>query len=177
LQSVNEDMTYFCRHGRFSMNWSIEVATSGAANVSGGGGGGASYVFKVRGWCCSWRSFTEHSIRTTRQIILSLLALHHKLRRIASLYGCCTWVYELRVHRVCLFLLLHLFIQAISIAHLQVHYYSEALQKQHGYCFGVSRRSATGNCEWRTFPRSRRGGYRAEFEPATRRTKGAESTN
>jgi len=26
-------------------------------------------------------------------------------------------------------------------------YYSEALQTQHGYCAGISRRSATGNCE------------------------------
>ena len=39
------------------------------------------------------------------------------------------------------------FIQAISIAPLQVHYYSEALPRQHGYCAGISRRSATGNCE------------------------------
>jgi len=28
----------------------------------------------------------------------------------------------------------------------------------HGYCAGVSRRSATGNCERRTCPRSLRGG-------------------
>jgi len=39
------------------------------------------------------------------------------------------------------------FSQAISIASLQVHYYSEALPTQHGYCVGVSRRSATSNCE------------------------------
>ena len=45
-------------------------------------------------------------------------------------------------------------IQAISIVPPQVHYYSEALQIQHGYCVKVSRRSATGNCEWRTCPRS-----------------------
>src|SRR6218665_3781346 len=37
------------------------------------------------------------------------------------------------------------FIQAILIAPLQVHFYSEALPTQHGYCVGVSRRSATGN--------------------------------
>jgi len=30
---------------------------------------------------------------------------------------------------------------------LQVPYYSEALLTQHGYCVGVSHRSATGNCE------------------------------
>jgi len=49
---------------------------------------------------------------------------------------------------------IHSFIQAISIAPLQVHYYSEALPTQHGYCAEISRRSATGNCEWRTCPRS-----------------------
>jgi len=31
------------------------------------------------------------------------------------------------------------FIQAIFVAALQVHYYSEALTTQHGYCVGVSR--------------------------------------
>ena len=45
------------------------------------------------------------------------------------------------------------FIQAISIAPLQVHYYSEALPTQHGYCVGVSCWSATGKCELRTCPR------------------------
>src|SRR6218665_2470039 len=53
------------------------------------------------------------------------------------------------------------FIQFISIAPLQVHYYraySEALPTQHGCCVGVSRRSATGNCERSTCPRSLRGG-------------------
>ena len=39
--------------------------------------------------------------------------------------------------------LFHSFIQAISIAPLQVHYYSETLQTQHGYCVGVSRQSTT----------------------------------
>jgi len=48
----------------------------------------------------------------------------------------------------------HSFIQAISKAPLQVHYYSEALPTQHGYCVGVSHRSTTGNCEWRGCPRS-----------------------
>ena len=37
---------------------------------------------------------------------------------------------------------LHSFIPAISIAPLRVLYYSEALPTQHGYCIGVSRRSA-----------------------------------
>jgi len=34
---------------------------------------------------------------------------------------------------------IHSFIQAISIAPLQVHYYSETLPTQHEYCAGVSR--------------------------------------
>jgi len=37
---------------------------------------------------------------------------------------------------------LHSFTQAISIAPLQVLYYSEALPSQHGYCARIS-----GNCE------------------------------
>jgi len=53
---------------------------------------------------------------------------------------------------------IHSFIQTISIAPLQVHFYSEALLTQHGYCAGVSRRSASGNCELRTCTRSLRGG-------------------
>ena len=44
---------------------------------------------------------------------------------------------------------IHSFIQLISIVPPQVHYYSEAIPTQHGYCVGVSRRSATGNCKWR----------------------------
>src|SRR6218665_3660935 len=50
------------------------------------------------------------------------------------------------------------FIQTISIAPLQAHFYSEALPTQHGYCAGVSRRSATGNSELRNCPRSIRDG-------------------
>src|SRR6218665_2340929 len=38
------------------------------------------------------------------------------------------------------------FIQAISLAPLQVRYYSEVLPTQHGYCARVSHRGATGNC-------------------------------
>ena len=49
-------------------------------------------------------------------------------------------------------------IQTIFIVPLQVHFYSEALPTQHGYCAGVSCRSATGNCEVRTCPRSLHGG-------------------
>ena len=69
---------------------------------------------------------------------------------------------------------LNSFVQTISIAPLQVHYYSEVLltqhgycarisrqsatgNSQHGYCARISRRSATGNCKWRTCPRSLHG--------------------
>jgi len=45
-----------------------------------------------------------------------------------------------------------------SIASLQVHYHSEALPTQQGYCVGVSRRSATGICERRIRPRYLRRG-------------------
>src|SRR6218665_2051023 len=53
---------------------------------------------------------------------------------------------------------IHSFIQAFSKAPLQIHYYSEALPTQHGYCVCVSHRSATGNSERRTCPRSLLGG-------------------
>src|SRR6218665_544970 len=55
---------------------------------------------------------------------------------------------------------IHSFIQAISIAPLllQVHYYSGALPTQHGYCVGVSRRSATLHRECSACPRSLRVG-------------------
>jgi len=36
---------------------------------------------------------------------------------------------------------IHSFIQAISIAPFQVHYYSEVLPTQHGYCVGVPRQA------------------------------------
>ena len=71
---------------------------------------------------------------------------------------------------------IHSFIQVISIAPLQVRYYSEALPTQHGYCAGVSRRSDTGNCEKGLV----QGPYvaaRAGFEPTTLQSKGIDSTN
>ena len=58
------------------------------------------------------------------------------------------------------------------LAPLQFHFYSEALTTQHGYCAGVSRRSALGNCELRTCPRSLRGdfsGIRTHDPPVERR--------
>src|SRR6218665_637785 len=51
------------------------------------------------------------------------------------------------------------FMQTISISPLQVYYYLEALPTQHGYCAGVSRRRAKGNCELRICPRSIHGGW------------------
>src|SRR6218665_2416177 len=73
-------------------------------------------------------------------------------------------------------LFIHSFIQTISITPLQVHYYSEALPTQHKYCAGISRRSATGNCELRTCPRPYVAA-RARVEPMTLRTKDVDSTN
>src|SRR6218665_2568121 len=52
----------------------------------------------------------------------------------------------------------HFYSTSIAIALLQIHYYSEALPTQHGYCAGVSRRSVMGNCKLRTCTRSLRGG-------------------
>ena len=72
---------------------------------------------------------------------------------------------------------IHSFIQAISIVPLQVHIYSEAFPTQHGYRAGISRRSSTGSCKWRTCPRRLRGGYRAGVKPMALRTKGVDSTN
>ena len=63
-------------------------------------------------------------------------------------------------------LFIHLFIQAISIAPLQVINYSGELPTQHGYCAGISRRCATGNREWKTCPRSLRGGGSRSHDPS-----------
>ena len=75
------------------------------------------------------------------------------------------------------FLLIAPFIQAISIAPLQVHY-SEALLTQDEYCAGVSLEAPQASAS----ERLPQGPYmymaaRAGFEPATFWTKGAESTN
>src|SRR6218665_3656605 len=51
---------------------------------------------------------------------------------------------ELKTDNAVINLFIHSFIHSISIAPLKVHFYSEALPTQHGYCAGVSRRSATG---------------------------------
>jgi len=72
--------------------------------------------------------------------------------------------------------LTHSLIQTSSIAPLQVHYYSEALPTQHGYCVGEFHAEASHGTarEGRT-----QGPYvmaRAGSEPTTLRTKGDEST-
>src|SRR6218665_2440765 len=71
---------------------------------------------------------------------------------------------------------IHSFFEAISIAPLAGRYYSEALPTQNGYCVGVSRRSAIGNCELRTCPGSLYVAARAGFEPTTLRSRGFYST-
>src|SRR6218665_3331726 len=52
-------------------------------------------------------------------------------------------------------LFIHSFIQTISIAPLQVHYYPEALSTQHEYCVGISRQSVTDNLRVKDLPRVR----------------------
>ena len=71
---------------------------------------------------------------------------------------------------------IHSFVQVISVAFLQVRYYSEALPTQHKYCVAVSLGSATGHCELRTFPNTSHVTARAGFKPTTLRSKGFESS-
>src|SRR6218665_3874088 len=71
---------------------------------------------------------------------------------------------------------IHSFIQTISIAPLQVHFYSEALRTQHGYCARVSRRCATVNCELRTCPKVPTSPCRAGVKPKTLWLKAIDST-
>src|SRR6218665_3721153 len=54
--------------------------------------------------------------------------------------------------------IIHFFIQAISIAPLKSTTTQRRSRLQHGYCVEVSHRSATGNCDRRTCPRSLSGG-------------------
>ena len=53
----------------------------------------------------------------------------------------------------------HSFILAISIAPLQVHYYSEVLTTTARILYRSFTPKCTGNCKQRTCPRSLRGGY------------------
>ena len=57
-----------------------------------------------------------------------------------------------------MYVCIHSFIPNISIAPLQVHYCSDSLPTTITVS-ELSRRSATDNCEWRTCPRSRCGGW------------------
>jgi|SRR6218665_367020 len=72
--------------------------------------------------------------------------------------------------------MVHSFIQAISTAPLQVHYYSEALPTQHGYCVGfhaeVPEAIASEGLALGPYVAAR-----ARVEPMTLRTIGISSTN
>ena len=121
-------------------------------------------------------STLDHSSSILVILPLALIAhLDRVIRCAARLIGCIpkyasasAYTYKNKIKKLCAtrcigFQLLSAsligsFIQTISIGPLQVHFYSEALPTQHGYCAGVSRRSAKGNYELRTFPRSLRGG-------------------
>ena len=70
---------------------------------------------------------------------------------------------------------IHLFIPDISIAPLQVHYYSEALPTQHGYCVGVSRRKRHRQLRMKDVCKDV--AARAGFEPTTLRSTGIDSNN
>src|SRR6218665_1307867 len=71
------------------------------------------------------------------------------------------------------------FIQAISIAPLQVHYYSDALPTQHGYCAGVSHRKRNRQLRVMDLPKVPivYVAARAGFEPTALLLKGIGSTN
>src|SRR6218665_145719 len=95
----------------------------------------------------------------------------HYISASTCMYLCILYVCRpMYVCRLCLYVCIHYsFIQAIFIAPFTST--TEALLTQHGYCVGISRQSAKGNCERRTCPRSLRGGV----EPITLRTKGVDS--
>src|SRR6218665_401139 len=104
------------------------------------------------------QSFYEEEVCVTCLSLMRWSGLPHSLDEAMS-YNAAVKMALLH-HAILVFVhsFILLFIQAISIAPLQVRYYSEVLPTQHGYCVGVSRRSASGNCELRTCPRSLRGG-------------------
>ena len=70
---------------------------------------------------------------------------------------------------------MHSFIQAVSIVPLQVHFYSEAIPTQHGYCaeFHAEAPQATASLGLAQGPYV---AARAGFEPTTLRSKGFDST-
>jgi len=68
----------------------------------------------------------------------------------------------------------HSLIQAISIAPLQVHYYSETLSTQHGYCFEVHAKAPQAIAS-EVLAQGTYVAARAGYEPMTLWTKGDES--
>jgi len=82
------------------------------------------------------------SEKPTRSLLQNIV---NQLSAVLEVRESCTGPLEMHLQSIAIFI--QLIILAISIAPLQVHCYSEALPTQHGYCVGVSCRSATGNCE------------------------------
>src|SRR6218665_987573 len=74
------------------------------------------------------------------------------------------------------FSFIHTFIPAISVAPLQVLYYSEALPTTARILYRSYTPKRTANCRYRTCPRSLRGGYIAGVELTTLRLKVIVST-
>ena len=100
-------------------------------------------------WNCinSWRKE-----RSDRNKSLSLTSERKKMLSMSNRFYQHSFIHShINIHSVD--------IQAISIVTLQVHSYSEVLPTQHKYRVGVSRQSATGNCQRRTCPRSLRGSH------------------
>ena len=117
--------------------------------------------------------FASHSWEALHDVLLVTSWLD--ILRSAGYFTVVLWqAFSLWCQTCCRVEFIHSFIQTISIAPLQVHYYSEALQTQHGYCAGISCRSATVS------EGLAQGPYvvaRAGVEPMTLRTKGFDSTN
>jgi len=88
--------------------------------------------------------------------ILLITATMYLCMYIVHMYECIRICMHVCMYS-CIYVCMYSFIKVISIAPLQVLYYSEALPTQHGCCAGISRQSATGNCELGTCPRSLRG--------------------
>ena len=104
-----------------------------------------------------------HETLATKELQQNNIQLHliqHNTNVLGTIYNTpvfdsrqlnCIWYNTIQLYRI------HSFIWAISLAPLQAHYNSEALRTQHKYCVRVSRQSTTGNCEWKTCPRSLHG--------------------
>src|SRR6218665_1808829 len=74
-------------------------------------------------------------------------------------------------------LLINSFIQAFSLAPLQVHYYSKALQTQHGYYVSEFHAEAPQATVSEGLAKGPYVAARVGFEPTTIRMKGVESNN